>query len=772
MSMPNSCKIALRKADPPIRYLTKSLVRTALTCPRKLVYAANPDVYARNYEQVADPLISHLSEEGKRFGIYCQSLFPHGTEILTNNAITRQDSQSKIDDLLKEKDGTISESAVLVDDLVAQTRFALLERHGKNGDENIQSQNQRVTLFEGAVTHGAFYVRPDILDKIVHEPTSPINNDCNNEQIELRVIEVKSKVWDSRHSIDSKMWTANKKSIKSTFLRYIQDVAFQTMVVRRAFPQFRVTSWLMMPDRAKQMNLQSIEIIQGNNTKGRGGINRPPLVQDTMDMIDNDSVAALLNIDDLVEKALHSKVSYPGGIKDKKFKDVVEQWAEILNQENFGLEHFAPPPIGTNCGSCEYRLNPKSNVLGDESDTIPLSGFDVCWQQATSLEKGDLQKSPLVVDLFGSAKDLINKSLLEKKYFLSDLSARDFGLKEDGTPLEIERNNNKSSRATANKVMDASDYVNCTISGPQRRWYQVLTAQNSASNPFPQYILKRKCLEVEMKKWRYPLHFIDFETAAPILPYYQGMSPYSVFAFQFSHHTMLQNDDGLEVHHSSEFLHTERGVCPNKSFLRALSNAVGNVASDGGTVFRWSAHENTVLSALLSSPECSTSLSDKENAALAALLNNGSHPMVDLCKLAQDFYYVDGSGGSSSIKRLLTPTLNASGHLKHIYGTPSYNGKNFHDFQWFQVDECGRVIDPYEILVQNIQNNGQENDKRNSVAHGVAASAAFHELQQSVEMDENNRKSLESSLLRYCELDTLAMVMIVQAWQGFLGNRT
>ena len=39
------------------------------------------------------------------------------------------------------------------------------------------------------------------------------------------------------------------------------------------------------------------------------------------------------------------------------------------------------------------------------------------------------------------------------------------------------------------------------------------------------------------------------------------------------------------------------------------------------------------------------------------------------------------------------------------------------------------------------------------------------------DLDDEARKAIERSLLRYCELDTLAMVMIVQAWQEFLNNK-
>ena len=37
----------------------------------------------------------------------------------------------------------------------------------------------------------------------------------------------------------------------------------------------------------------------------------------------------------------------------------------------------------------------------------------------------------------------------------------------------------------------------------------------------------------EMDTWKFPLHFIDFETSAVALPFYEGMRPYEQIAFQF-----------------------------------------------------------------------------------------------------------------------------------------------------------------------------------------------------------------------------------------------
>jgi hypothetical protein len=52
------------------------------------------------------------------------------------------------------------------------------------------------------------------------------------------------------------------------------------------------------------------------------------------------------------------------------------------------------------------------------------------------------------------------------------------------------------------------------------------------------------------------------------------------------------------------------------------------------------------------------------------------------------------------------------------------------------------------------------------IANGGAAATAYARLQFE-EMGAEPRQKICKALLRYCELDTLAMVMIVEAWKEF-----
>ena len=50
------------------------------------------------------------------------------------------------------------------------------------------------------------------------------------------------------------------------------------------------------------------------------------------------------------------------------------------------------------------------------------------------------------------------------------------------------------------------------------------------------------------------------------------------------------------------------------------------------------------------------------------------------------------------------------------------------------------------------------------IADGGAAMTAYAHLPQ-VELEPDERDALSQALLRYCELDTRAMVMVIEAWR-------
>jgi len=157
----------------------------------------------------------------------------------------------------------------------------------------------------------------------------------------------------------------------------------------------------------------------------------------------------------------------------------------------------------------------------------------------------------------------------------------------------------------------------------------------------------------------------------------------------------------------------------------------------------------------------------------------GQRCMVDLWDLVKKYYYDPATHGSNSIKAVLPALLNSSSYLQKKYSKPIYGAAtgikslNYTDWTWVEYDQDGKVKDPYELLPpvfsreidQSIELFSEDEDLR----EGGAAMVAYCRMQFS-EMSSYEREKLEKALLRYCELDTLAMVMIYESWREMVNN--
>jgi hypothetical protein len=82
----------------------------------------------------------------------------------------------------------------------------------------------------------------------------------------------------------------------------------------------------------------------------------------------------------------------------------------------------------------------------------------------------------------------------------------------------------------------------------------------------------------------------------------------------------------------------------------------------------------------------------------------------------------------------------------------------------------GVPIEPYDLLKDyGSELLGEELDDPDElvIAEGGAAATAYARLQFE-DLNPELRQKIREDLLRYCELDTLAMVMIVEAWKEFI----
>jgi hypothetical protein len=574
-----------------------------------------------------------------------------------------------------------------------------------------------VTIYEAAFEAEGHFVRVDVLRK------------CGTI---IELIEVKAK---SYNPVDDGNLRSAKGSIKPEFLPYLQDIAFQRHVAGRAFPQFTFRCFLMMPDTSRTATVDGLNQrfpIRRDGTRVMVDVAPSTHVADL-----GESVLTAVSVDGQVAEILEGKVAI--GPTKLPFEKAVRQLAEAYQND----QRIDPVP-GIACGSCEFRA-PTPPQQGQRR-----SGFHECWGAAFGWKHANFAGGT-VLDLWNFRRkgELINQRILK--------------------PSQVSKEH---------LSFDGSEPAAQGMTAKHRQWYQC-SAQWPGGGPF---YLDRDGLTRAMQKWRYPLHFIDFETSTTPIPFTRGRRPYETTAFQFSHHVLLA--DG-QVEHRSQFLDATPGRNPNVAFLRALRDAL---ATDDGTVFRWAAHENTVLNQLRRqliddelAPTDATDLigfiesltTRNADKAVAA----GPRAMVDLCKLAERFFFHPATEGSSSLKKVLPALMASSVFLRELYCQPVYGSATMPSRNlkkpvvWWREHD-GKVCDPYDLLppvFPDLSRDEQESLEAHLVPglqDGGAAMAAYA-LLQFEDLDADQRQAIEAALLRYCELDTLAMVMAVQAWSAW-----
>ncbi|MDE2410295.1 MAG: DUF2779 domain-containing protein [Sphingomonadales bacterium] len=531
----------------------------------------------------------------------------------------------------------------------------------------------------------------------------------------IRLIEVKAKSVDP-----AKPGMETKKGLSSEYRPYVEDIAFQAFVVQLAFPDAAVTTYLMMPDKSCTAAIDRMnQLFKIEHHLDRTSVKVSP---DAFDLTREQTLIHEFNVGHLVEIVHRDGIKFPGG--EGALGGVARAWAEAYL-------HDRPltAALGVQCAKCQFKA--------EESDELKC-GFTECWAEANGWNERDFAE-PTILDLWnfrGKAKLMQQgvRRLSEVTY--EDLSARsrDRGL-SDG----------------------------------ERQWLQIngLPEEHEAAG----YYLDHAYMREELASWRFPYHFIDFETSAVALPFHRGMRPYENVAFQFSHH-VLEADGTLR--HANQFLCAEPGVFPNYRFVRALREAMG---ADNGSVFRWAEHEQTILRHIRTQLQTRDDAPEDRGTLIEFindLVDDGPRAMVDLRQVAKLGFFHPVTKGSSSIKQVLPAALACSTALKAAYIRPDYGSAggvpslNFTAMQWWQTDQNGRVLDPYKLL-GSLTAHGGKDDLQRAISAGGDAAMAYGKLQFE-ELDATEREVIEQQLFRYCELDTLAMAMIVQFWQDVTLN--
>ena len=569
------------------------------------------------------------------------------------------------------------------------------------------SAHENIVLFEPAIRFENLFIRIDILVK-------------RGNHFEL--IEVKAKSYDSQ---DPQIAGVGG-DIRTKMLPYIQDVAFQRYVLKSAFPSCSVSSYLMMPDKTVSAKVDGLNQFfkvksEGRSTEVFTALGAQSAVESSRDLL------ALVPVDVYVDIVMEKGIQVPGEIKPRSLAELAEEWSQA-----YRLDQQLPPVLHKDCAACEFREHPGGDLR---------SGFHECVGGVMGLSPAEIEQGTVLDIWYYTKKD---KLLGQGIYRYSQITDEDVKVKSDKDGL----------------------------TRSQRQWMQVKgLPKESVSDGF---FLDRELIRREMNRWRYPLHMIDFETATVALPFFKGMRPYESLAFQFSHHVIEQ--DG-SVRHVGEYLLAEPGVYPNFEFVRALKAALSH---DDGTIFRWSNHENAVLEHIAVQIRKSDPVLPDANELLAfieGITKGGTREMVDLAKIAERAYFHPETKARVSIKKVLPAVLKTSEYLRQKYQRPIYGieipSRNYQGFSWWE-ERSGVLIDPYQRLRELTEEmlgemgadaaDAEALEVDINISEGGAAAMAFARLQFE-DLDPVVRAAIKAALLRYCELDTLAMVMIVEAWR-------
>ena len=245
------------------------------------------------------------------------------------------------------------------------------------------------------------------------------------------------------------------------------------------------------------------------------------------------------------------------------------------------------------------------------------------------------------------------------------------------------------------------------------------------------------------------------------------------------------HEDG-KIEHAGEYLDENQTFISNYDFVRTLKK---ELSQDEGSIFRYSNHENTILNAILIQLiEDNSVLTDRDELCnfikhITKSTGNsveqweGPRCMVDLWDWVKLYCYDPSTRGSNSLKYVLPAILNSSPYIQEKYLQPIYGSEdgipslNYTDWNWVEFEDDGSVKDPYRLLPKLFADASDKDyeliSQGDELGNGGAALSAYGRM-QFTEMSDYEREELRKGLLKYCELDTMAMVMLFEGWKYML----
>ena len=691
------------------KYFTKSAFTMSLSCPRKLYYAYDKDIYSN--QDLDDDFLKSLARGGFQVGEFAKLCYGIGGE----NTI----------------------KTLKTEDAISQTK------------ELFHCEN--INIAEAAFLYKNMLVRVDIIEKKGNV---------------INLIEVKAKSWNP---YEDSFLSKNLKNTNSDIRTYLYDVAFQKYVVvlalREMFPDehFTVKAFLMLADKSRTATINGLNQLFKIKTtpEGRSYVETAP---DAMEIVTSiplsERVVRPFDVDEVCDNIIDGKYAEQqnpefmiGGCFNAHVKQMADDYCNHKKSDCI---------IGSKCFSCQFRK--KAN----DSDKM-LDGYCECWKKKAGFDPSKAKRA-LIQDLPGQKDKYIKE---KKFYMdeLTEGDLQKLGKKQSDEIQvglnHLQRKWLQIGIATRNEEI-LKDYrskmkgnVYLDLEGIQKEmqgWQYPLHFIDFETSEvaLPFYDKMRPYEDVA---FQFSHHRVDMNDDGTYTVTHAGQfinttpGHFPNFDFIRALKAELDKDSGTIFRYSTHEntilrkIHRQLEVqdVPDKKELQDFIDSITSYKVGKG--------------------KCEVTYAGERNMVdlAAVVFRYYFHPLM---KGSYSIKVVLPSVLNSS-------DFIKNKYSQPIYGTPEMRSCNLSSPKsWIEYGEDKVIKNPYKLLPSissyldmDIDLDDMEIQECESVANGGAALAAYAKMQFS---EGAVSKALEQALLTYCELDTLAMVFI---WEYFYNEK-
>jgi hypothetical protein len=504
--------------------------------------------------------------------------------------------------------------------------------------------------------------------------------------------------------VESKLQADPKELLKKSWEPYVVDLAYQVHVARQALQAAGIEKTI----RAwfylpNKLGVASSEEVRGLFTLTENGPGGRPTVEYRGKAKPGDATSLIA----ILEATEAVAQAYPSE------ESIAEASARLSGYVASG--NWPAVEVGMKCKDCEF------NVLGQ------TSGYDLCWGTQARVE--------------------------HHLFTLGYLGSMEY--RNPGTVRRLV----EQAAPRAPRVTDLQDEDVAGDAALQRSWKRQIMAVRTGRAFISPEIVRDAASLLHCKPEHYPLFFLDYEGTRCALPSAAGCRPYGQVAFQWSCHVI--DNPGASPRHV-EWLDTENDN-PNVGFLESLRKLLG----EQGTIYHWADYEVVVTRELADEIR-----GDESKADLVSWIDRNwgrgrgknetkSERCLDLLEISRGHFYDPAMMGSHSLKKVL-PVVWKNPAIQKLF--PKY-----------AVDQHGQPVkNPYDALPALTLQDSKDNaldlsklDELDVVKNGPGAMLAYEHIRYGLAAsDQAARKAMRRQLMRYCELDTAAMVMVWKYWLG------